>query len=189
MLLYTITSATSRLKAAIKQHNRKQTSLQTKEKHHEGDNMSYEKPLTPTQYSEIAQYITKLKEMQAGSTFTLTGFGKDLSRVRFLIYKWLFHNGLKHSFRISYETPTRIQILRRAKPSITMAASTAEELLAQFVSYNLSETPNAGEAMTIIREGVATGTLPPDLILQAFQDWETKIKPYYDKAKEGRSEE
>jgi len=143
--------------------------------------MSYEKPLSPNQEADIAPYIDKLKTMAAGSSFTLSGFGKDLSRVRFLIYKWLFHNGLKHNFRISYETPTRIQILRRAKPSITMAASTTEELLAQFVSYNLSETPTADEAMTTIREAVGAGTLPPDLILQAFQDWETKIKPFYSK--------
>lgn len=138
--------------------------------------MSYGTALNQSQHAEIAPYLSRIEAMQPGSSFTLSGFCKDLSRVRFLIYKYLFHNGLKQSFKISYETPTRIQILRRAAPSLAVGESPTLATIADFVCTELYDATTDEQALARIRQATASGKLDATLAIEVFQDWKIKIK-------------
>ena len=134
--------------------------------------MSYEKALTSSQHAEIAHIVAKMQDLPERSSFTLSGYQKDLSRVRFLIYKWLFHNNLKSNYRISYEKPTMIRIYKQGKAAFVTGEDGNFRTLADFVcSQEMYDASTDEEAIAIIRVAAASGKLDPTLSFDAFNEW------------------
>jgi len=63
--------------------------------------MSYPTKFNPERYKEIEGILIDLKEMLPGSRMTLRGLNPEsLSRIRTLLYEWLYHTEMKRSFTL-----------------------------------------------------------------------------------------
>ena len=62
--------------------------------------MSYTVKFTPERYEPIAKVLESLKALRAGGKVTIAGGREELERIRYLVYEFLFHTGLKKEFKL-----------------------------------------------------------------------------------------
>jgi len=62
--------------------------------------MSYTAKFTPERYEPIAKVLESLKALRPGGKVTIAGGREELERIRYLVYEFLFHTGLKREFKL-----------------------------------------------------------------------------------------
>ena len=62
--------------------------------------MTYSVKFTPERYEPIAKVLDSLKALRPGGFVTTAGGREELSRVKYLVYDFLSHTGLKKEFKL-----------------------------------------------------------------------------------------
>lgn len=66
--------------------------------------MTYTRKFNEARYRPIAEVISKLERLRSGGRVVVGGLEREaLARVRYLLYDWLSHMGLKESFKIKMD--------------------------------------------------------------------------------------
>ena len=66
--------------------------------------MSYSHKFNSEKYSSISSVIAKIEEMVGGDRVVVKGLDRDqVGMIRYLLYDWLSHVGLKRMFRLRTE--------------------------------------------------------------------------------------
>ncbi len=66
----------------------------------------YSKIYIPERYEELGSILTKIQSLEPGGKVELRGLGEETNRVRYQIYEWLYHMGLKKLFRLKQDLDT-----------------------------------------------------------------------------------
>ena len=76
--------------------------------------MGYTKNYKPEKFLPIARQLEEIGEMLPGQSYEIKGSTETLTTVRWLVYDWLSHQGLRGSFKIR-ALPGRLLIECKAK--------------------------------------------------------------------------
>lgn len=69
--------------------------------------MTYTKVFDEAKYNEIKAITEELLTLESGSEMSISGLNPhELTHTRWLVYDWLYHNGVKHLFRVKTEKST-----------------------------------------------------------------------------------
>lgn len=95
--------------------------------------MTYSVKFTPERYEPIGKVLESLKALRPGGFVTTAGGREELARVRYLVYDFLSHTGLKKEFRIktlgSELLIQRKEDLREVKLSVNDNGELIESLI------------------------------------------------------------
>ena len=105
--------------------------------------MTYTKILDEAKYTEIRAITDELATLTAGEETSVSGLNPhELAHTRWLIYDWLYHNGVKNLFRVKTERDSLI-IKRTGNTSIpriekrnSNLALGAQRILAELVALD-----------------------------------------------------
>ena len=75
--------------------------------------MTYTKVFEPSRYESIASATDQLSRLSPGQRIVIQAKNAEaLVRLRYLLYDYLYHTGLKGDFRLKVISPTELLILR-----------------------------------------------------------------------------
>lgn len=75
--------------------------------------MTYTRKFTPERYRPITEVISKLEKLRSGGRVVISGLEREtLMRVRYLVYDWLSHMGVKESYRLKMDYPRKELIVQ-----------------------------------------------------------------------------
>jgi hypothetical protein len=93
--------------------------------------MGYSKKFSPERYEPIAKVLEAIQALEPGKSFILSvdpGRPEELGLIKYLVYDFLFHTGLKKNFRIK-TLENELLILRlglRAEPKFVLQKNNQE---------------------------------------------------------------
>jgi len=65
----------------------------------------YSKKFNPTKYEPIKELLEQIQDLEEGSSLLVSpNSEKEEREMRWLLYDWFFHMGLKHLYRLRRET-------------------------------------------------------------------------------------
>lgn len=72
----------------------------------------YTKKFVPERYLEIKPILEKIQKLSPGEVLLVRDSNESLYSIRWLLYDWLYHMGLKNLFKIATEEPN-LRIIRK----------------------------------------------------------------------------
>ena len=134
--------------------------------------MTYAKLLSPSAEQIIEPFAPAIMALEEGSSLLLQDTSpKGLRQLRDAIYTWLHTNNIKHFYRVSSETPTKLRILRRHRSSAHIVEDRPFNEIETFVMDNLLEITSIEEATELIKQAVIAKTIDKDLIPAIIREW------------------
>jgi len=134
--------------------------------------MAYAKLLSPSTEQIIEPFAPAIMALEEGSSLLLQDTSpKGLRQLRDAIYTWLHTNNIKHFYRVSSETPTKLRILRRHRSSARIVEDRPFNGIETFVMDNLLEITSIEEATELINKAFEEGKLQQIQLSAVVAEW------------------
>jgi len=111
--------------------------------------MTYSKSFTPSKYTSISTALEKLQSLKPGARAVFVSVSPEAqARLRYLLYDYLHHSGLKAAFRLKTLGPTEL-MLQRLHQSLIRRTEDIDEKMSPYVEA-LIEVWGTGRAEALI---------------------------------------
>ena len=119
--------------------------------------MTYTKTFNPEKFAPIASILEQLQALVPGEKLTISLKTKaEQTNLRWLVYDWLHHMGLKEVFRLRVEG-LDLEIMRRAEPSFKISISSP--IGRAHLDKLLKETITSSEPIEFLRSKKEAGKI------------------------------
>jgi len=119
--------------------------------------MTYTKTFNPEKFAPIASVLEHLQTLEPGEKLVISlSSSVELANLRWLVYDWLHHMGLKEAFRLKVED-LGLEIKRRAQPEFKINISSP--VGKAHLDKLLKETITSSEPIEFLRSKKEAGKI------------------------------